>query len=71
MAIVTVKNKYQVVIPQSIRDQVGVNVGDVIEAKAHNGTIVFEPKTIVDRAIAGGLADVQAGRVSGPFAHVD
>ena len=71
MAIVTVKNKYQVVIPQSVRDQVGVNVGDVFEAKAHKGTIVFEPKSIVDRAIAEGLADVKAGRVSGPFDTVD
>ena len=29
MAIVTVKNKYQVVIPQRVREQVGVQIGDV------------------------------------------
>ena len=71
MAIVTVKNKYQVVIPQSVREQVDVNIGDLFEAKAENGKIIFEPRSIVDRAIANGLADVKAGRVSGPFDTVE
>ena len=48
-----------------------MNAGDVFEARAHKGTIVFKPKSIMDRAIAEGLADVKAGRVSGPFATVD
>jgi AbrB family looped-hinge helix DNA binding protein len=68
MAIVTVKNKYQVVIPQHVRDEIGVSVGDVFEARAEKGKIVFEPKSIVDRGIAESLADFQAGRSSGPFA---
>ena len=54
-----------------MRDQVGVNVGDVFEAKAQNDTIVLKRKSGVDRALAEGLADVRAGRVSGPFARVD
>lgn len=71
MAIVTVKNKYQVVIPQHVRDEIGVSVGDVFEARAEKGKIVFEPKSYVDRAIAEGLADIRAGRVSGPFNNVE
>jgi AbrB family looped-hinge helix DNA binding protein len=67
MAIVTVKNKYQVVIPQRVREQLGVAVGDVLEAKAQNGKIVFEPKSIVDRGIAESLAEFKAGRAHGPF----
>ena len=68
MAIVTVKNKYQVVIPRHIRDEIGVSVGDLFEAKAERGKIVFEPKSIVDRGIAESIADFKAGRSFGPFA---
>ena len=67
MALVTVKNKYQVVIPQRVREQVGVAIGDILEAKAENGRIVFEPKSIVDRGIAESLAEFKAGRAKGPF----
>lgn len=68
MSIVTVKNKYQVVIPQHVRDAIGVSVGDVFEAKAEKGKIVFEPKSIVDRGIAESMAEFKAGHSFGPFA---
>lgn len=68
MAIVTVKNKYQVVIPQHVRDEIGVSVGDVFEAKAEKGKIVFEPKAVVDRGIAESIAEYKAGHSFGPFA---
>jgi bifunctional DNA-binding transcriptional regulator/antitoxin component of YhaV-PrlF toxin-antitoxin module len=68
MAIVTVKNKYQVVIPQHVRDVIGVSVGDVFEAKAEKGRIVFEPKSLVDRGIAESMAEFKAGNSRGPFA---
>ncbi|MBI5220912.1 MAG: AbrB/MazE/SpoVT family DNA-binding domain-containing protein [Candidatus Liptonbacteria bacterium] len=71
MAIVTVKNKYQVVIPQSVREQMDVNVGDLFEAMVEKGKITLAPKSIVDRAIAEGLADIKAGRMSGPFDSVE
>jgi AbrB family looped-hinge helix DNA binding protein len=71
MPFVTVKNKYQVVIPQSVRQKVGVEVGDLLEARAERGKITFTPKSIVDRAIADGLEDLRKGRVYGPFDTVD
>ena len=49
MAIVTVKNKYQVVIPQAIREKLGINRGDVLEAKVERGRLTYVPKTIIDR----------------------
>jgi AbrB family looped-hinge helix DNA binding protein len=49
MSIVRVKNKYQVVIPESVRDQIGVEVGDVLEAKVERGKITLTPKSIVNR----------------------
>ena len=71
MPIVTVKNKYQVVIPQRVREQIGVAVGDILEAKVERGRITLTPKSLVDRAIAEGLEDVRKGRVRGPFHTVD
>jgi AbrB family looped-hinge helix DNA binding protein len=71
MSIVTVKNKYQVVIPQRVREQIGVSIGDILEAKVERGRITLTPKSVVDRAIAEGLEDVRKGRVRGPFKTVD
>jgi AbrB family looped-hinge helix DNA binding protein len=78
--IVTVKNKFQVVIPQSVRDQIGVSVGDVFEATAERGRIVFQPKAIVDRdeytpaqrrridaQLAKSQAEHKEGKSFGPF----
>lgn len=67
MSIVTVKNKYQVVIPQQLRKQVGVNVGDLLEAKVEKGKITLTPKTLIDREIAEGLEDIKKGRTYGPY----
>ena len=71
MSIVTVKNKYQVVIPLRVREQIGVAVGDILEAKVERGKITLTPKSVVDRTIAEGLEDVRKGRVRGPFKTVD
>jgi AbrB family looped-hinge helix DNA binding protein len=67
MALVSVKNKYQVVIPQNVREKIGLNVGDLLEAKAEHGKITFTPKPAVDRSIAESLADFKEGRTYGPF----
>ncbi len=71
MSIVTVKNKYQIVIPRAVRERIGVAVGDILEAKVERGRITLTPKSLVDRAIAEGLEDVRKGRVRGPFDTVD
>jgi bifunctional DNA-binding transcriptional regulator/antitoxin component of YhaV-PrlF toxin-antitoxin module len=71
MAIVTVKNKYQVVIQMSLRDKIGIHVGDLLEARVERGKVTFSPKSVVDRAIAEGLEDIRKGRVRGPFDTVD
>lgn len=68
MPIVTVKNKYQVVIPRSLRRQVRINVGDLLEASVQEGRITLVPKSLVDREIAEGLEDLQRGRTYGPYA---
>lgn len=67
MAIVTVKKKYQVVIPQNIREQLPIAVGDILEASVERGKITFTPKSIVDRGIDESLAEFREGRSYGPF----
>ena len=52
MNLVTVKSKFQLVIPQSVRKQLGINLGDTLEVKVERGKLTYTPKTVVvlDRA---------------------
>jgi bifunctional DNA-binding transcriptional regulator/antitoxin component of YhaV-PrlF toxin-antitoxin module len=38
-----------VVIPQAIREKLGISCGDVLEAKVERGRITYTPKTVVSR----------------------
>lgn len=67
LPLVAVKSKFQIVIPQSVREQAGVRIGDLLEARVERGRITFTPKSVVDRGIAESLADFKAGRAYGPF----
>jgi AbrB family looped-hinge helix DNA binding protein len=67
MALVSVKKKYQVVIPRDVRKKIGLNIGDFLEAAVERGKITFTPKSVVDRGIAQSLADFKEGRSFGPF----
>lgn len=42
-------------------------MGDLLEARIENGKITFTPKSVVDRHLAEGLADLAAGRTHGPY----
>lgn len=67
MALVAVKNKFQVVIPRNVRKKIGLNVGDLLEASVERGKITFTPKSVVDRGILESLTDFKEGRAYGPF----
>lgn len=67
MEMVSVKNKFQVVIPQHVREQVHIEVGDILEVKAEGGKITLTPQTIIDRHLTQALDDVQNGRTHGPY----
>jgi AbrB family looped-hinge helix DNA binding protein len=68
MDIVAVKTKFQIVIPQHIREQVHVEIGDLLEASVEDGKITFTPKSLIDRHLAEGLEDAKHGRTHGPYA---
>ncbi|MBS1716515.1 MAG: AbrB/MazE/SpoVT family DNA-binding domain-containing protein [Armatimonadetes bacterium] len=69
MELVTVKNKFQIVIPQSIRELAHIGVGDLLEASIENGKITFTPKTVIDRHLSEALQDVKDGRTHGPYGN--
>jgi bifunctional DNA-binding transcriptional regulator/antitoxin component of YhaV-PrlF toxin-antitoxin module len=66
MALVRVKEKYQVVIPPHVRGKVQIRVGD-LEASVERGKITFTPKSIVDRDIEISLQQLKDGKVSPAF----
>ncbi len=68
MDIVAVKTKFQIVIPQHIREQVPLEIGDLLEARVEDGKITFTPKSLIDRHLAEGLEDAKHGRTHGPYA---
>ncbi len=70
MPIVKVKEKFQVTLPAAVREEAGLAVGDLLEAKMERGRITLIPKTLIDRRIAESLEDFKKGRVYGPFASV-
>jgi len=67
MELVTVKTKFQVVIPQSIRRRARLDIGDLLEASFENGKITFTPKTVIDRHLGEGIEDIAQGRTHGPY----
>ena len=49
MILVTVKSKFQIVIPHEIARQLNIKVGDILEASVERGELVYTPKHLVDR----------------------
>ena len=60
MALVTVKTKYQVTLPSSVRKQARLAVGDLLEARVE--------KSVIDHELGLALQDVKKGRLSPTFA---
>ncbi len=78
MPVVKVMGRRQVVIPKEIFEQLGLEIGDYLEAKVEDGKLVYIPKQLVDRdpwywspegqkRIQEALEDIEAGRTLGPF----
>jgi len=71
MDIVTVKSKFQIVIPQHVREQVHIEIGDFLEADVEDGKITFTPKSLVDAIWRKGCKDARKGRTHGPYSSAD
>ena len=77
---VTVKNRTPLVVPPAVRRRAGLKSGQELEFKVSGGVITILPKApaaddeytreqrrLIDAQLADGLADIEAGRVHGPF----
>ena len=51
MPLVKVKQKYQVTIPATIREQVELGVGDMLEATISKEGILLKPQVVTDRKL--------------------
>jgi len=71
MSIVKLKIKRQVTLPSSLRQQVGLKVGDLLDVKEDKGKIILTPQSIMDKRLAESIADFKAGRSYGPFDTAD
>jgi AbrB family looped-hinge helix DNA binding protein len=77
MPLVAVKTKYQVTIPQELRERLDIAEGDLLEADVKNGKLVFTPKSVIDRdpridaALDIALKEVKQGKTVGPFDSVE
>lgn len=77
MPLAKVKQKGQVTIPATIREEVGLHEGDYVEVKREGSRIVLTPQEIaprhpdIDAALAEALDDERAGRVSPKFASTE
>lgn len=49
MAIVTVQNKFQVIIPRSVREELGIHRGDLLEAKVERGKLTYTRKGAIEK----------------------
>jgi AbrB family looped-hinge helix DNA binding protein len=75
MSLVKVRYRFQVTLPQDVRDELALAEGDLLEASVENHAIILKPKVVVDRrideAIEEGRKDYREGRFLGPFNTVE
>jgi len=72
VALVKVKEKYQVTLPAEVRKKADLTVGDLLEAKVEGKKITLAPKVVVDRKFIDkrldeAEEDIKKGRVSRSF----
>ncbi len=76
MPLIKVKSKFQLTIPNSIRKEASLAVGDYLEAIVEGDNIVLKPKApakrdaAVEAAIEAGLRAYEEGRVTPAFSSM-
>ena len=49
MALVRVKQNFQITLPVEVRNALSIAKGDFLEATIHGNAIVLTPKAVIDR----------------------
>jgi antitoxin MazE len=52
MSLVKIKNKYQIVIPEDVRKNLRVQIGDTFDIVAKDGVLILKPVVVIYRAQA-------------------
>jgi len=47
--LIQVRRKSQLTLPQSVREELGIEEGDFLDVKVQDGEIVLRPKKLVDK----------------------
>ena len=75
MEVLQIRKKFQITIPASVREQLGLEEGDYVAVEVRDDELVLRPKKLVDKsqtwfwssewqaAEREAEADIQAGRV--------
>lgn len=74
MALIRVRENYQVSIPVSICKELHLEQGSILEAVTNHDKIVLKPKVVVDAdrvEVEKAMEDLRAGRLTDPFASVE
>lgn len=77
MPLVRIKDKGQVTLPARLRERRGLRTGDYMDVREEGDRIVLIPQAVaprhpeIDKAVAEGLADVRAGRVTPAFDNAE
>ena len=67
MALVKLKEKYQVTLPAEVCRKADLAVGDLLEATVKGKIITLAPKNVIDRDITVSLREFREGKAHGPF----
>jgi AbrB family looped-hinge helix DNA binding protein len=67
VALVKLKEKYQVTLPAEVCKKADLAVGDLLEAEVQGKKITLTPKTILDRELDHALSEIEQGKTYGPF----
>jgi antitoxin MazE len=82
MPLIKVKQNYQITIPNSLRKDFNIVVGDYMELEKHDGELVLKPVKMVhpdhayfysaewQKGEAEADQDIARGDVSGPFDNI-
>jgi len=83
MALVRVKRHYQITIPQGLRKELNIDIGDYVEVENQNGNIIMKPVKLVrpdqeyfytkewQKGEAEADKDIAKGDVIGPFDNIE
>jgi AbrB family looped-hinge helix DNA binding protein len=49
MSVVKVRKRYQLTIPEDVREKLGLEIGDYVEVTVRGGEAVIVPKKLIDK----------------------